>query len=574
MKAGKIMTKKSKWVLKQSNPENSKKISEALGIHPLCANALINRGIETLDDAKQFLNPDFNSLLDPFLLKDMDKGVNKVKLAIENNEKIVVYGDYDVDGITAVSIIYLYLKSKNAKVEYYIPSRSDEGYGLNKEAVLSFKNDNIKLIITADCGITAVEDISYANSLGMSVVITDHHKCKENIPDAYAVINPKRADCSYPFKDLSGVGVAFKFIEALAGVGRAGELLDEYGDLLCLGTIADIVTLTEENRVFVALGLKLLANPHNLGLKALIEETGLSGKLLTSSHVGFIIAPRINAVGRLGNALDAVKLFTTDNSKEATELAKMLCTENIRRQTIEKEILIEACEKIDSDPRFNDDKVIVLSSEKWHHGVIGIVASRITEKYGKPCLLIAIEGDEAKGSCRGVIGFNMFAALSYCEDLLLKFGGHELAAGLTIQTGNIKRLSEKINQFTKEIYQNKIFIEEITYEGKITDKDINLEFTEELEKIQPCGMGNPVPQFLIEKVKIEKISYFGEDKHIRLRFTKRSFSVLVIGFGMGSNDNIRMLQDGDLVNAIVTPYTNEYKGKKYPALKLKDIKLV
>ncbi len=569
-----MMTKKSKWVLKQPNPDTAKKIEEALKLHPLCANVLCNRGIETPEQATAFLNPSVSALLDPFLLQDMEKGVAKIKETISQNQKIVVYGDYDVDGITAVSMIYLYLKSKGANVSYYIPSRSDEGYGLNKEAVLSFKNDGVGLIITADCGITAFEDIHYATSLGISVVVTDHHKCKEELPPAFAVINPKRPDCTYPFKELSGVGVAFKLIEALEGVGKSKDLLDQYGDLLCLGTIADIVTLTEENRVFVSLGLKRLGDPQNLGLKALIQEAGLAGKVLTSSHVGFIIAPRINAVGRLGNAVDAVKLFTTSDPKEAEKLAKMLCEENIRRQTIEQEILKQACAIIDKDKSHNTDRVIVLASESWHHGVIGIVASRITERYGKPCVLIAVEGNEAKGSCRGLQGFNMFEALSYCDDLLLKFGGHELAAGLTVSKDNIEAFREKINLYAKEHFNTKIYVEEISYEGKITDKDITLELTDMLEGIQPCGMGNPMPHFLIEKVKIDDITYFGDDKHIRLKFSKKSFSIMVIGFGLGSNESFRMLRNGDVVNAIVSPYTNEYRNKKYPALKLKDIKLV
>ena len=568
------MSKKSKWVHRQPNLENSKKLEETLGLHPLCAVALANRGIETVEDAQRFLNPEVSGLLDPFLLKDMDKGAKRIEEALENKQKITVYGDYDVDGITAVSIIYLYLKSKGANVSYYIPSRSDEGYGLNKDAVLAFKNDGVSLIITADCGITAIEDTVYATSLGIDVVVTDHHKCKEQLPDAYAVINPKRSDCTYPFKELSGVGVAFKLVEALEGTGKSAELLDLYGDLLCLGTVADIVTLTEENRIFVTVGLKIIENPHNMGLKALIKETGLAGKPLSSSHVGFIIAPRINAVGRLGNALDAVKLFTTDSQKEADRLASMLCSENTRRQTIEQAILSEACSKIEKEKIDNSSMVIVLESDQWHHGVIGIVASRITEKYGKPCILIAVDGDEAKGSCRGVVGFNMYDALSHCEDLLTKFGGHELAAGLTIAKDNIEPFRLKINEFAKQLYPSKVFVEEIHYEGKITDKDITLDFTDELEKFQPCGMGNTIPQFLIEKVKIENLTYFGDEKHIRLRFAKKNLSTMVIGFGMGTNESIRSLKNGDLVNAIVTPYTNEYKGKKYPALKLKDIKLV
>lgn len=568
------MIKKSKWVAKQSDPEIVAMLTKELKLNPLCAKVLVNRGINTKEVAEKFIRPDVSKLLDPFLLMDMDKGVAKIEETIKNGEKIVVYGDYDVDGITAVSIIYLYLKSRNADVSYYIPSRSDEGYGLNKEAVKAFKDNNTSLIITADCGITAYEDIAYATSLGISVVITDHHKCKEVIPEALAVINPKRPGCNYPFKELSGVGVAFKLIEALSGTGKSAELLETYGDLLCLGTIADIVSLTDENRIFVAVGLELLKNPRNIGLKCLIKEAGLSDKKLESSHVGFIIAPRINAVGRLGNALDAVKLFTTSSEKEAQELAFMLCEQNKRRQAIEQEILEEACSKIDTGRLAETDRVIVLSSSKWHHGVIGIVASRITEKYGKPCVLISCESDEAKGSCRGIAGFNMFEALSYCEDILLKYGGHELAAGLTISKDNIEKLREKINKFAKESYNTNIFVEEILYDSKITEKDITLELTEALELIEPCGMGNPTPLFMVEKVKIEKLAYFGNDKHIRLRFVKKGFSVMVVGFGLGSNSNIRMLQDGDMVNAIVTPYTNIYNGKKTPALRLKDIKLV
>lgn len=568
------MIKKSKWVAKQSDPEIANRLSKELNLNPLCAKVLVNRGINTKEAAEQFIYPDVSRLLDPFLLVDMDKGVAKIEDAIKNNEKIVVYGDYDVDGITAVSIIYLYLKSRNADVSYYIPSRSDEGYGLNKEAVKMFKDNGNSLIITADCGITAYEDIAYASSLGISVVITDHHKCKENIPEALAVINPKRPDCNYPFKELSGVGVAFKLIEALSGTGKSKELLEAFGDLLCLGTIADIVSLTGENRIFVTVGLELLKKPKNIGLKCLIREAGLADKKLESSHVGFIIAPRINAVGRLGNALDAVKLFTTSDKKEAHELAVMLCEQNKRRQTIEQEILEEACAEIEAKKYAEKDRVIVLASEKWHHGVIGIVASRITEKYGKPCILVSCENEEAKGSCRGIAGFNMFEALSYCDDTLLKFGGHELAAGLSIKKENIEKFREKINKFAKENYNTNIFVEEILYDSKISEKDISLDLTRSLELIEPCGMGNPTPLFMLEKVKIENITYFGSNKHVRMRFSKKGFNVMVVGFGLGTNSNVRMLRDGDTVNAVVTPYTNVYNGENVPSLRLKDIKLV
>lgn len=568
------MIKKSKWVAKQSDPETAQKLSKELNLNPLCAKVLVNRGINTKEAAEQFIYPDVSRLLDPFLLVDMDKGVAKIEDAIKNNEKIVVYGDYDVDGITAVSIIYLYLKSRNADVSYYIPSRSDEGYGLNKEAVKMFKDNGNSLIITADCGITAYEDIEYASSLGISVVITDHHKCKENIPGALAVINPKRPDCNYPFKELSGVGVAFKLIEALSGTGKSKELLEAFGDLLCLGTIADIVSLTGENRIFVTVGLELLKKPRNIGLKCLIKEAGLADKKLESSHVGFIIAPRINAVGRLGNALDAVKLFTTSDKKEAYELAVMLCEQNKRRQTIEQEILEEACAEIEAKKYAEKDRVIVLASDKWHHGVIGIVASRITEKYGKPCVLVSCENDESKGSCRGIAGFNMFEALSYCDDTLLKFGGHELAAGLSIKKENIEIFREKINKFAKENYNPNIFVEEIFYDSKISEKDISLDLTRSLELIEPCGMGNPTPLFMLEKVKIENVTYFGGNKHVRMMFSKKGFRVMVVGFGLGSNNNVRMLRDGDTVNAVVTPYTNVYNGENVPALRLKDIKLV
>ena len=569
-----MMIKKSKWVLQQSDKKVSEMLATELELNPLCGAVLYNRGIKTAEEGREFLHPQVSGLHNPFMLKDMEKGVEKIRQVIANGGKIVVYGDYDVDGITAVSAIYLYLKSKGVSVTYYIPSRSDEGYGLNKEAVNHFKEMGTELIITADCGITADDDIAYAAELGISVVITDHHKCKDIIPEAYAVINPKREDCTYPFKELSGVGVAFKLIEALEGGDKTGELLEKYGDLLCLGTIADIVSLTDENRIFVTYGLELLKEPTNIGLKALITEAGLYNKKITSSHVGFIIAPRVNAVGRLGNALDAVKLFTTSDEDEAVKLAKLLCEENKRRQEIEKNILKEACAIIEKEKLYETDRVIVLDSETWHHGVIGIVASRISEKYSKPCVLISSAGEEAKGSCRGIAGFNMFEALSYCSDCLMKYGGHELAAGLTVKKENIPVLREKMNQFAKEKYNTKYFVEEIIYDGKITEKDITLEMTDSLELIQPCGMGNTAPLFMIEKVKISGLSFFGEGKHVRMRFHKKGVSVYVIGFGVGTTSSVKMLRDGDIVNALVTPYTNDYRGKKMPALKLKDIKLV
>lgn len=544
-------------------------ISKNFNISPLTAIILYNRGIREDGQIKDFLARDLSGMHDPFLMKDMDKAVERILLAKKNNEKITIYGDYDVDGITSIAILYKYLKNMGLEVGFYVPDRMVEGYGVNKDALDKIKADGTAVIITVDTGITAIEEADYAKSIGIDFIITDHHECKESIPDVYAAIDPKRKDCEYPFKSLAGVGVVFKLIQALDSSEPIENLMDEYADLMCLGTVADISPLIDENRVIVTEGLKRFKTTKNIGLKALIDVS-TNGKAITTSTIGYTIAPRINASGRLGCASTSVELFLTEDEEEAAKLADSLCHENTLRQQTEQKMFKEALEYIEQHPGIKDDDILVIPHENWHHGIVGIVSSKITEKYYKPSILFAVDGDSAKGSGRSIAGFNLFGALENCSGLLEKFGGHELAAGLTIKAENIEDFRKKINEYAKGRIEDMTLVPTISLDAQIKVPYITIDTVHDINKLQPFGVNNPTPSFSVRNIKIHRISVMSEGKHLRMTLYKDGKYLDTVGFGMG--DYYSMFREGDYIDVAFALDINDYKGFQNVQLILKDMR--
>lgn len=562
---------KKKWLLKEFDKSRVLEISRTFGISPLTSIVLYNRGVREDEQIKKFLSKDLGTMYDPFLMRDMDKAVKRINAAKEAGERITIYGDYDVDGITAIAILYKYLSGLGIDVDYYVPDRMQEGYGVNRDALDKIKTRGSSLIITVDTGITAVEECEYATEIGLDVIVTDHHECKERIPDVYAAIDPKRKDCKYPFKSLAGVGVVFKLIQALDKNSSLFELMEDYADLMCLGTVADISPLVDENRVIVTEGLKRFKRTKNVGLKALIDVS-TNGKAITTSTIGYIIAPRINASGRLGCASRSVELFLTDDEENAMKLANSLCEENSLRQQTEQKMFKEALEYIEEHPEVKEDKIIVIPHENWHHGIVGIVSSKITEKFYKPSILFAIDGDEAKGSGRSVSGFNLFGALESCSELLEKFGGHELAAGLTIKSSNIEEFRKKINEYSKDKISESMLVPTVMLDAAIKVPYITIDTVHDINRLQPFGVDNPTPAFAVRNIKIHKISVMSEGKHLRMTLLKEGKYLDAVGFGMG--EYYHHLEEGDFIDVAFALDINDYKGFQNVQLILKDIKKV
>ena len=560
---------KKKWLLREFDKNRVVEMSKEFHISPLTAIILYNRGIHDDDAIRRFLSKDIDVMHDPYLLKDMEKAAERIRKAHDNKEKVTIYGDYDVDGITSIAILYKYLTEMGIDTDYYVPDRMQEGYGVNKDALDKIHSNGSSRVITVDTGITAVEESEYAKEIGIDVIVTDHHECKERIPDVYAAIDPKRKDCPYPFKSLAGVGVVFKLIQALDENKSLSDLMDKYADLMCLGTVADISPLIDENRVIVTEGLKRFKTTSNVGLKALIDVS-TNGKAITTSTIGYTIAPRINASGRLGCASRSVELFLTDDAEKAKKLAESLCEENTLRQQTEQKMFKEAMEYLDANPEVKEDNVIVIPHTDWHHGIVGIVSSKITEKFYKPSILFAIDGDEAKGSGRSVNGFNLFGALENCSDLLEKFGGHELAAGLTIKAENIEKFRQKINSCSQKQINEAMLTPTIQLDAAIKVPYITLETVNDINKLQPFGVDNPTPSFAVRNIKIHKISVMSEGKHLRMTLLKDGKYLDSVGFGMG--EYYQYLEEGDIIDVAFALDINDYKGFQNVQLILKDIK--
>lgn len=558
---------------KKLNMEIINNISQEYHIPQVIATILLNRKVET-EDIPAYLKKSVSDIVNPTLMLDMDKAVERINTAIENKEKIAVYGDYDVDGITSTALLYEFLLSIGADVEYYIPDRKGEGYGINIMAVNKLFKQGIKLMITVDCGITAIGEVEFAKLQGMDVIITDHHTCKDRLPTAAAaILNPKRSDCEYPFDSLAGVGVAFKLILALA-ISRkmnTNEVFAAYVDLAALGTIADVVPLLGENRIIVDKGLKAIQNPKRTGLKAIMEVAGVVGKSITASTIAFAIAPRLNAAGRLGTATTAVELILTKDEKRAREIALSLDEENKARQQTEKQIFDDALEIIAADPNFEKKKVIVLAHEDWHQGVIGIVASRLCDLYYKPCILISHSNGIGKGSGRSIKNFNLFDALTHCEKHLTDFGGHAVAAGLNINISDIEAFTKEINKFADETLTEKDMIPSIDIDCPLSERSVTIENAKLLTKLEPFGMCNEKPVFAIANAQVMNIAAVGADsKHLRMRLVKNNYCMDCIGFGMG--EYAESISKGDIVNAAFQMDINNYQGNETVQLILKDIK--
>ena len=528
----------SKWNIAVHDKEKVEKIARESKIGELTAKLLINRGYETKDQIDMFLKKSDDLFHDPFLMSDMEKGVDRVKRAVDNNEKVMIYGDYDVDGISSTCIMFMYLKTLNLDVCYYIPDRFEEGYGINKEAIKKAKEKNIDLIITVDTGITAVEETAYAKELGIDIIITDHHECPKTLPEAAAVINPKKAGDIYPFKELAGVGVAFKFIRAYNTKyqNEKNEAdLNGYYEFVAMGTIADIMVLTDENRPTVDLGLKGMINSKNFGINAILESyfRYKNKRSVSTDMISFYISPRINAAGRLAKANRAVELFLSENKKNAEILAEELSAYNRQRQETEKEIFIRAEKEFNRIKDKDKKKIIVLHDDNWNQGVIGIVASKLSERYNKAFILFAKDaGGIYKGSCRSVKNINITEMLASCPDILIKYGGHERAAGLSAQGENIaeldKRLNDYANQNNIEIVKDKSY----EIECEIEAEAITLEAVKEFEILEPFGNGNPVPLFAVLNCKILNVAPIGENKHIRIELARGRHLFEAVYFGM------------------------------------------
>ncbi|HIT71997.1 MAG TPA: single-stranded-DNA-specific exonuclease RecJ [Candidatus Scatovivens faecipullorum] len=556
-----------KWEFYNPNEKKVKEISEKFNVSELLATVLLNRNIIKDEDVKLFLNPTRKDFHDPYLMPDMEKAVNRIITAIDKKEKTIIYGDYDVDGITSITVLSKFLKERNLNVGAYIPNRLEEGYGLNKKAIKKIADEGYKLIITVDCGISGTEEIDYAYSLGMEVIITDHHEPLEVLPKALAVIDCKRKDNKYPFNSLAGVGVAFKLIQAI-GIRLDLEEKEylKFLDIVCIGTISDIVPLVDENRVIAKLGLKLVENTRSPGVKALLNAAAY--KEVNSNTVSFGMAPRINACGRMGHERDALDLFLTENIVEANRITEKLNNYNRERQEIEKRIFDEAILKITSEHLMNNN-AIVIGSENWHHGVIGIVASKITELYFKPSILICFEGEEGKGSGRSIPGFDLHAALCSTSDYLEKYGGHEMAVGLSLKKSNFQKFRQKFEQIARDNHTEDL-VSVIKIDKEINLKDINLENVKQLKLLEPFGEANKTPIFIYKNLKIDSIRALSEGKHLKLTLKDGNTIINAIGFNMGEYSEEFLI--GDKIDVIGLLEINTFNGVENVQINMKDLR--
>ena len=534
------------------------------GYAPLAAMVLASRGMEDDHQARAYL--DCNApLLDPFLMTDMDKAAGRVGLAMSRGEKIAVFGDYDVDGITATCLLTDFLRRHGADAVSYIPGRLEEGYGLNPIAIHQLHDEGVKLIVTVDCGITAVSEAELCRKLGIDLVITDHHECKQTLPAAAAVVDPHRPDGGYPHKNLSGVGVAFKLASALCGSQEG--VLEEYADMVCLGTVADVMPLQGENRVFVARGLESLAHTKRPGIAALMAECGCAPEAVSASSIGFMLAPRINAAGRMGQIDLAVELFLTDDPDKAAEAARGLCELNRQRQAVESEIYRQAVSML---PMGKPPEAIVLADESWHQGVVGIVASRIAEEYACPTFLICLDGEHGKASSRSHGGFNLFASLSALSPLLESYGGHELAAGFTITRANIPEFRRQICALAAKFYTDDVPRTVLDVDCAVSPELLTLHNVDALQMLEPCGNGCPKPVLMVKNLTIDRISMVGGGRHMRLRLCSGHTYLNAIYFS--ANPQTVSIQPGDLVDVAFTPQVNEFRGTRTVQMNVIDIR--
>jgi single-stranded-DNA-specific exonuclease len=554
------------WILKQQQKKISAELQRS-GYSRVISCLLANRGLENSEQAQQFLTSSLTIMHDSFLMRDMKKSADKIKEAVASNERITIYGDFDVDGITATALLYLYLKSVDANVHAYIPQRENEGYGLNSDAIQHIAEQGTTLIITVDTGISAINEAKLALELGLCLIITDHHQPRDMLPEAYAIVNPNQSGCEYPYKQLSGVGVAFKLVCAISGKPQ-NELLEQFGDLVCLGTVADVVPLTDENRIIVKTGLMLISRQKREGIKALLKEAAIEPKSISSTTLAFTLAPRINACGRMSTAMEALRLLVCDDRLKAQQLAERLDENNKQRQAIESEIFKEIVGIINSDPTILEHPVIIVCGNGWHNGVVGIVASRIMEQYGKPCILISFDGEEGRASCRSLPGFNIFKALKSCEPLLTRYGGHEFAAGFSIAKQNL-------DEFIHSIYIYAASMPEIpalalNLECELYSEEITLDTASDITLLEPYGSGNPTPLFLITDLQVTKITPLSEGKHLRINLLKGGNKHVALLFNAQRFG--LQLETDELYDLAVSLDVNIYNGTKSLTIIIRDFR--
>ena len=554
-----------KWEFYNSDEKLVDEICEKYNLNKVIGKIIVNRHVVNDEDVRIFITPTRDDFHDPFLFKGMNVAVERIIKAINNKEKILIYGDYDVDGITSTTVLKKYLMDRGISVDTYIPNRLHEGYGLNKNAIDTIKERNIDLIITVDCGISAIEEVDYAVNLGMDVIVTDHHEVGEKLPNALAVIDAKRKDNTYPFRSLAGVGVVFKLIQALSiKLEIKPEEYLKYLDLVCVGTISDIVPLEGENRTIAKLGLMLIKVTRNLGLRELIKSSGY--KEIDSNTISFGVAPRINACGRMGHEEEALKLFLAEDLETATKITKELNEYNTLRQSTEKAIYEEAVQEIDRN-HLDEKNSIVLGGKGWHHGVI--VSSKVTDKYYKPSILLSFEDNIAKGSGRSVPGFDLYEGLTKCEDLLEKYGGHSMAVGLTLKKENLENFKERFEQIAKE-KNIKELVPIIYIDDELKLKDINMDLVKSISILEPFGEANKVPLFLIRNLKIDSIRALSEGRHLKLTLRDENFVINAIGFELGYlAEEYRI---GDRIDVVGTLEINSFNGFSSIQINMKDIR--
>ncbi len=555
-----------KWQIFQANKEEVEKLQKNFNINKLLATILVNRGITEKNQIEKFLNPKRSDFYNPYGMPDMEKAVDRIIKAIENKEKIIIYGDYDVDGITSITVLKSFLLERGANVTEYIPNRLEEGYGLNKKAIEYIARQKNQLMITVDCGISGIDEVAYATKLGIETIVTDHHEPGSELPKAIAVVDAKRKDNTYPCRNLAGVGVVFKLIQAISmKIGLEEKEFLKYLDIVCVGTISDIVPLTDENRIIVKLGLKLIEQTRNLGLRSILQIAGYSK--IDSSTISFGVAPRINACGRMGHQEEALKLFLSKDIKEINELTQKLNDYNKLRQDTEKSIYTDAVEQIEKNGLANKN-TIVLMGKGWHHGVIGIVSSKITELYFKPSILLCEEDDIGKGSGRSIPGFDLYEALTECKDFIDRFGGHSMAVGINIKKDKFEEFKEKFEQIAKEKHVDEI-IPILNIDAQISLDDISKEMVESLKELEPYGEANKMPLFAFKNLKIDSIRALSGGKHLRLTVKDNKNMVNAIGFNLGELANDYKI--GDRIDLVGNLEINSFNGVDNIQINVKDV---
>ncbi len=560
--------KYERWLLPDEREAAVRSLMDA-GYPYLVSAVLASRGAENAEQAAERLERESALTLSPFLMKDMDRAAARINTALARGEKLAVFGDYDVDGITSTCLLTDYLRARGAEVVMHIPRRVEEGYGLGCEAIRALAEDGVTLIVTVDCGITGVEETAYAAALGVDLVITDHHECKERLPDACAVVDPHRPDCPYPFKHLAGVGVALKLVLAL-GEGREDALFARYCTLAAIGTIADVMRMEGENRTIVQCGLESIDRCGFIGLHALLREAGLTARPVSSIQIGFVLAPRINAAGRMGRAELAAELLLTGDPARAESLARELCELNRERQSVEQDIFRRAIEQMEELPE-DERSALVLSSEDWHQGVVGIVASRLSERFSCPSFMIHLSGGAGKGSCRSYGGFNLFSALEACSDLLVGFGGHELAAGFTIEEKNIPAFRARMNRYVRAHTGENAPVSSVTIDVDLTHPSlVSLQEVDALSLLEPYGAGNDRPVFCLRGATLESVQSVGQNRHLKVRLQKGRVSFDGIFFSVTSEECA--LRAGMRVDAAFYLQVNEFRAARSIQLQLIDLR--